>query len=62
MTLHHPPTDFECLPLLRWAAERDLRQRKPATLAGRHLARRGIPQQRADLLAELAGLGGSDRR
>lgn len=60
--IHRHSAPCECLPLFQWATERTRREVLPSTSAGRWLARRGVPTDRANLVASLLGYGLEDRR
>lgn len=56
---HHPDNLNDCL-LFALASEREARHHRPFGWPARVIARRhNLPQQRAALIAELAGIGGT---
>jgi len=56
---HHPDNLNDC-PLFAWASEREARHYRPFAWPIRIIARRhNLPQQRAALVAELAGIRGA---
>jgi hypothetical protein len=56
----HHPDNLNDTPLFAWASEREARHHRPFAWPVRVIARRhNVPQERAALIAELAGIAGA---